>query len=358
MSEQVLVLDRAQTGAALEPGRVGAAAARALTAIARGEVSSPPRIAARTPNGLLGAMPGHVPGLGLAAKLITVFADPDRPGRSTHQGVVALFDEDDGRLLALMDAEPLTAVRTAVTATLALRALARPGSSRVAVIGTGTQAAAQLAQLNRIARFGQLGRPDRPVEAGAPAHGPLAVGVAGRDPASVRRLADRYGVTPAVSIEAAVRAADVVLCCTGAREPVVRREWLSPGTHVSSVGGSDGAELDAQTIRDALLFAEWPGAVTAPPPAGAHELQGLPADGVTLLGAVLAGDSPGRSEPGQLTVFKSTGHAALDVAAASVVHAVARERGLGTTLDWSGAEPQEPGGSRAGARPAGPYSPR
>jgi len=331
MSEQVLVLDRAQTGAALEPGRVGAAAARALTAIARGEVSSPPRIAARTPNGLLGAMPGHVPGLGLAAKLITVFADPDRPGRSTHQGVVALFDEDDGRLLALMDAEPLTAVRTAVTATLALRALARPGSSRVAVIGTGTQAAAQLAQLNRIARFGQLGRPDRPVEAGAPAHGPLAVGVAGRDPASVRRLADRYGVTPAVSIEAAVRAADVVLCCTGAREPVVRREWLSPGTHVSSVGGSEGAELDAATIRDALLFAEWPGAATAPPPAGAHELQGLPADGVTLLGAVLAGDRPGRSEAGQLTVFKSTGHAALDVAAASVAHAVARERALGTT---------------------------
>jgi len=319
MIEQVLVLNRAQTEAALEPTRVGAAVARALEAIAREEVSSPPRIAARTPHGLLGAMPGYVPGLGLAAKLITVFADPDRPGRSTHRGVVALFDEDDGRLLALMDAEPLTAVRTAATATLALRALARPDSSRVLVIGTGTQAAAQLAQLTGIAQVDTS------------ALGPRSVNVAGRDPASVRRLADRYGVTPAVSIEAAVRTADVVLCCTGAREPVVRREWLSPGTHVSSVGGSEGAELDAATIRDALLFAEWPGAATAPPPAGAHELQGLPADGVTLLGAVLAGDRPGRSEAGQLTVFKSTGHAALDVAAASVAHAVARERGLGTT---------------------------
>ena len=337
MSEQVLVLDRAQTEAALEPTRVSAAVARALRAIAREEVSSPPRIAARTPNGLLGAMPGYVPGLGLAAKLITVFADPDRPGRSTHRGVVALFDEEDGRLLALMDAEPLTAVRTAATATLALRALARPDSSRVVVIGTGTQATAQLAQLAGIGQLGRLGAPVRSAEdatdvpSGVPALGLLSVSVAGRDAASVRRLADRYGAAPAVSIEAAVRAADVVLCCTGAREPVVRREWLSPGTHVSSVGGSEGAELDAATIHDALLFAEWPGAATAPPPAGAHELQGLSADRVTLLGAVLAGDRPGRSEAGQLTVFKSTGHAALDIAAASVVHAVARERGLGAT---------------------------
>jgi ornithine cyclodeaminase/alanine dehydrogenase-like protein (mu-crystallin family) len=104
----------------------------------------------------------------------------------------------------------------------------------------------------------------------------------------------------------------------------VRREWLAPGTHVGSVGGSEeGPELDEATIGDASLFAEWPGAAAAAPPPGAHELQGVSAERVTLLGSVLAGDHPGRRDGAELTVFKSTGHAALDVAAAAVAYASA-----------------------------------
>jgi ornithine cyclodeaminase/alanine dehydrogenase-like protein (mu-crystallin family) len=306
-----LVLDQARTEAALgDAHALAAALTRALVAVAREEASTPPRIAARTPDGLLGAMPGHVPGLGLAAKLITVFPDPGRPGRSSHRGLVAHFDERDGRLLAILDAEPLTAARTAATATLAMRALARPDAWRVAVIGTGTQAAAQLALLTGRHRgeVGGLG---------------AEVVVAGRTPTQVLAVARRFGVRAAASVEEAVRGADAVLCCTGAESPVIRREWLAPGTHVGSVGGSEGPELDAATIRDASLFVEWPGAVAAAPPAGAHELQGVPVERVTLLGTVLAGDHPGRRDAEELTVFKSTGHAALDVAAAAVAYASA-----------------------------------
>ncbi|RAG81602.1 ornithine cyclodeaminase family protein [Streptacidiphilus pinicola] len=306
-----MVLDEARTGAALtDADTLGAALTRALIAVARGEASTPPRIAARTPHGLLGAMPGHVPGLGLAAKLITVFPDPERPGRSSHRGLVAHFDERDGRLLAILDAEPLTAVRTAATATLALRTLARTDTRRIAVIGTGAQAAAQLAQLVSLTRGSGFG-------AGA------ELVVAGRTPAQVAAVAQRFGVRAAPSVEAAVRGADAVLCCTGADRPVVRREWLAPGTHVGSVGGSEGPELDSGTIRDAALFAEWSGAVAEAPPAGAHELQGVSAERVTQLGSVLAGDHPGRRDEAELTVFKSTGHAALDVAAAAVAYASA-----------------------------------
>ena len=304
-TEPFLVLDETRTRAALDDAdALGAALGRALVAVARGEASTPPRIAARTPLGLLGAMPGHVPGLGLAAKLITVFPDPDRPGRSSHRGLVAHFDERDGRLLAILDAEPLTAVRTAATATLALRTLARSDARRIAVIGTGTQATAQLALLTR----------------GPGVAADVEIVVAGRTPAQVAATAERFGVRAAASVEAAVRGADAVLCCTGADSPVLRREWLTPGAHVGSVGGSDGPELDAATIRDAALFAEWPGAAAAPPPAGAHELQGVPAERCTLLGSVLAGDHPGRRDEAELTVFKSTGHAALDVAAAAVAY--------------------------------------
>ncbi|MFI2301390.1 ornithine cyclodeaminase family protein [Actinacidiphila glaucinigra] len=312
----VLVLDRAQTRAALDTRRVVDAVATALVALSRGEVSAPPRIAARTPSGLLGAMPGHVPRLGLAAKLVSVFGDPARPGRGAHRGVVALFDEHDGRPLALMDAESLTAVRTAAAATLGARVLARPGALRHAVVGTGAQARAQIGLLAEL-------------------HPGAEVVVAGRDPGGAREAAARHpGARVAADLEEAVRGADVVFCCTGATSPVVHRSWLAPGTHVSSVGGSHGPEIDADTVRDAVLFAEWPGAAGSPPPAGAHELQGLSAGReVVLLGSVLAGDHPGRGGGDGLTLFKSTGHAALDVAAAHVVHAVARAEGLGTTVD-------------------------
>jgi alanine dehydrogenase len=314
----MLVLDRRQTAAALRPDAVLDAVGRALVAVAREEVSVPPRIAALTPNGLLGAMPGWVPGLGAAAKLVTVTADPGHPGRGFHRGLVALFDEHDGRALALVDGEPLTEVRTAAVATRGALALAvRPGLGRVAVVGTGAQARAQLALLAAVLPGAR-------------------VTVAGRDPERVRAATALFpGARVAPGIEDAVRAADVVFCCTGATAPVVRREWLAPGTHVSSVGGSQGPELDAATVRDALLFAEWPGAAGSPPPAGAHEFQDLaPGRPLTLLGSVLDGTRPGRGgDTDALTVFKSTGHAALDVAAVRVAYEVALEQGWGVRVD-------------------------
>ncbi|MEV6966003.1 NAD(P)-binding domain-containing protein [Hamadaea sp. NPDC051192] len=295
----LLVLDKAQTRAALDLPRVLDAVAVALIALSRGDVSAPPRIAALAPAGLLGAMPAYVPGLGLAAKLVSVFGDPEHPGRSRHLGLVALFDEHDGRPLAVLDAEPLTAVRTAASATLSLRVRARP-PDRIAIVGTGVQASAQLAMLAAV-------EPHIPVV------------VAGRDAARARELANRHPNASAASIKDAVRAADAVFCCTGAREPVLCQSWLAPNAHVSSVGGSHGHELDADTVRDGRLYAEWAGAATSAPPAGAYELQGVDPDRVVLLGSVLAGDHPPVDD--ELTVFKSTGHGALDVAAAVVAYA-------------------------------------
>ena len=295
----MIVLDRDRTSAALDPVRVLHAVSAALVAISRDEVSAPPRIAAFAPGGLLGAMPAYVPGIGLAAKLVSVFADQQIAGRSTHRGIVAIFDDRDGRPLAVLDAEPLTAVRTAASATVSMQYLANPSPVKVAVVGTGVQARSQLALLSAI---------------GCTA----SVVVGGRDPDRAQAAASCYTGAQAGTIEAAVRDADVVFCCTGAREPVIRREWLATGAHVSSVGGSHGHELDAATIEDGTLFAEWPGAAGSPPPAGAYEIQGRKA---ILLGSVVDGRHPGRRSASELTVYKSTGHAALDVAASAVVYA-------------------------------------
>ncbi|TMR37222.1 ornithine cyclodeaminase family protein [Nonomuraea zeae] len=308
-----LVLDRDQTRAALPPDALLAAVRTALVSISRGEASVPPRVAARSEHGLLGAMPGYVPTLGLAAKLVTVFSAVTAEGHGAHRGIVAYFDEANGRPLAVMDAETITAVRTAATATVAMRALARPGATRIAVIGTGTQARAQI----------DLIRAMEPAE--------LLVGA--RDPGKAERLVAGLGFGSASGIEEAVRNADIVFCCTSSKEPVVERSWLADGVHLSSVGGSDGPEFDAATLRASSLFVEWPGAVSEPPPAGAWELQGSDPADACLIGSVLDGSHPGRRSAGELTVFKSTGHAALDVAAASVAYQVARERGLGFGVD-------------------------
>jgi ornithine cyclodeaminase/alanine dehydrogenase-like protein (mu-crystallin family) len=135
------------------------------------------------------------------------------------------------------------------------------------------------------------------------------------------------------SFEEAVRGADVVACCTDAREPVIRREWLKPGTHVSSVGGTFGPELDRETVAGASVFVEWRGAALNPPPAGAHELQGLDAEKLTEVGEVLAGTRPGRTSAAEITVYKSTGHAVEDAASARLVYDRARAQGVGITLE-------------------------
>src|SRR5258708_19907406 len=92
-----------------------------------------------------------------------------------------------------------------------------------------------------------------------------------RDRGKAKALAKQHErAVVASSFEAAVRGADVVACCTDAREPILRRAWLKPGAHVSSVGGTWGPELDAETIAAARLSLECPPPATPPPPPGAN----------------------------------------------------------------------------------------
>jgi ornithine cyclodeaminase len=131
-----------------------------------------------------------------------------------------------------------------------------------------------------------------------------------------------------------VRGADVIAATTHSPEPVVRREWLAPGAHVSSVGfPGQGSELDPAIVRDAMLVVETRAALE-PPPAGAPELQGLDESAVHAeLGELVAGTRPGRATPDQITLYKSVGVAAQDLAAAALVVVAARERGAGLEIE-------------------------
>jgi alanine dehydrogenase len=256
----------------------------------------PPRIAAFVPDrGLLAAMPGYADGV-LAAKLVALFPDHD----PSHQALIAVFDAETGTPRAVMDGTHITAVRTGASSAVATRALAREDPRVLAVLGAGVQGRSHLDAVRRVRAFDE-------------------VRVASRTFEHAQALTREAGAVAVESFEEAVRGADVVCCCTHASEPLLRREWLAPGTHVCSVGASqEGPELDAETVSAGLLCVESRVAFQ-PPPAGAFELQGLEPAAAVELGEVLAGTKPGRTSDEQITVYKSMGHAVEDAAAAALV---------------------------------------
>jgi ornithine cyclodeaminase/alanine dehydrogenase-like protein (mu-crystallin family) len=291
----VLVLDQNAVAELLDVDLLLERLERAFVELSAGRASVPPRIAAFSPDGLLGAMPGYVDGV-LAAKLVTLF-----PGHEpSHQALIAVFDAETGTARAVMDGTHITAVRTGASSAVATRALSREDSRVLTILGAGVQGRSHLDAARRVRDFDEIR-------------------VASRNHEHAQAFAEETGATAVESFEVAVRGADVVCCCTHAAEPVLSREWLSPGTHVTSVGAAlDGPELDPETIRAGLLCVESRVAFS-PPPAGSFELQGLEPERAVELGEVLAGTRPGRTSEDEITVYKSMGHAVEDAAAAALV---------------------------------------
>ena len=245
-------------------------------------------------------------------KLVTVFPGNDEVGLPSHQALIVLFEEDTGRPLAIMDGTHITAVRTAATSAVASKVLARAESSTLTILGAGAQGGSHLDAFGRSFDLREIR-------------------ISSREPARAEELASRHPLARAVaSFEDAVRGADIVCCCTSSADPVIHRSWLTPGAHVVSVG--TGVEVDPQTISAARIFVEWRGAAESPPPAGAQELQGLRGDEVTEIGEVLLGRRPGRESDDAITLFKSTGHAVEDAAAAALVYRNAAANGAGRRI--------------------------
>src|SRR6202166_4341600 len=285
----MLVLSKQDVAALLSVPAMLDALDSGFRAYSTGQASVPPRTAARAASGLLGAMPGWVAERGFALKAVSVFPRNGERGLPTHQGVITLFDEQDGSLLSVMDGEHITAMRTGGGAAVSTRVLARPDAKTLTILGAGVQGHSHLATVPLTREFTSIRISSRDSD--------HAAALASTDPRCV--------VIP--SFEEAIRGADVVCCCTDASEPITRYEWLDPGTHVTSVGGTFGPELDAETIRRARVFVEWKGAAQNPPPAGAHELQGIDPATITEVGEVIAGVKPGRESADEITVYKSTG---------------------------------------------------
>jgi ornithine cyclodeaminase len=311
----VIVLSQEEVRELLDLDELVDALAAAHAELSAGEASMPPRIAAFAQNdGLLGVMPAYLPSAGLACKLVTLF--PRNRDRHTHQALICLLDEENGTPVALMDGTYITATRTAAGSALATRLLAREDARVLAILGAGVQAHAHAKALGRVREFTEIR-------------------VASRDRTNAEQLAEQIGGKAVASWEEALRGADVVAATTHSAEPIVQREWLSPGVHVNSVGAnpSGRGEVDAATIAEALVAVESRESTLAPPPAGAAEFSEGDHVDVVELGELVSGRRPGRTSPEQITLYKSVGVAVQDAAAAALVLAAARERSVGHEIE-------------------------
>ena len=327
----MLLLSRSEVEELLDLNALIQALAGAMADLSAGRASVPHRVAARVPEreGLLAAMPGYTPSAGaLASKLVTLFPGNAGTPLPTHQAVIAVFDADNGRPAALLDGTAITAIRTGACSALATRLLARQDAATLAILGTGVQARSHARAVTRVRAFEELR-------------------VAGRDRAKAEALAEELTgeldleVGAAASWKEACDGADVVCATTHALEPVVRREWLAAGAHVTSVGyNPQGREVDDATVVDSLVVVESRAAALAPVPAGSNDLlqpieRGLiDADHVHAeVGELIDGKRPGRTSPEQITLYKSVGVAVQDGVAGALVLRAARERRAGREVE-------------------------
>jgi ornithine cyclodeaminase len=323
----MLVLDRAQVAGLLDHDVLITALAVAMVDLSSGVASVPNRIAALVPDrdGLLAAMPGFVPTAGvLITKLVSLFPRNAGTRLPTHQAVIVAFDPDTGEPVAVLDGTAVTAVCTGVCSALSAQLLARPDAAVLAVLGTGMQARSHARAMCRI----------RPIH---------QIRIAGRNPAKAQALATELaaelpaGVTAVASYRQALDGADIACATTHAIDPVVRREWLTPGVHITSVGANRaGREVDDATIADAVVCVESRQAALGAFPAGSNDLLEPIRKGVITaahlhaeLGELITGSRPGRDTPEQITLYKSVGVAVQDAAATALVIAAAGTHRVG-----------------------------
>ena len=269
---------------------------RALVEFSSGRLVQPARhmLSAPSPGAYFASMPA-AGAVGMGAKLVSIYPANAERGLPTHLALIVLFDPDTGAPLAVMDGRLITELRTAAVSAVATRALSRPDARVLAILGSGVQARSHVEALRLVRDFTEIR-------------------VWSRSPANAERLADEIGGV-AMSAEAAVRGADVVVTATAATAPVLAGAWLKPGAHVNAVGwaGPNGRELDTEAMKASVVVVDTREGVL-------RESGDVLLSGATIhaeLGEVLAGRASVPEDA--TTVLESVGMAVEDVVAARLV---------------------------------------
>lgn len=325
----MLILNREATAASLGYVDCIRALEPAMISVSRGEAILPLRSYLGVPEtqGKFTVMPGYsADPRSFGVKIVSKFPRAVGSTLSSHIGAVMIFEADHGLPLALLDGAELTAIRTASATALATRELARADAKTLLLIGCGEEAwhhALAISQVRKLESIMVWGRNSE------------------RAGGFTKRLADTVDVrvTAIPDVKVAVSKADIICTVTSSVNPVLQGAWLRAGTHVNLVGAAvaTSAEADSEVVTRARFFTDF--RLSAMAQAG--ELLDAIAAGlvdedhiVAEIGQVLAGDAVGRRDAKEITVYKSLGVAAQDIAAGFAAYERAAAGGLGVEVEW------------------------
>jgi ornithine cyclodeaminase/alanine dehydrogenase-like protein (mu-crystallin family) len=327
---KILVLDSRQIQQLLSVVDCIELMSDALSALARDEVYQPLRTIVRPPDarGLLGLMPAYRSGErgAFGMKAICVFPENPAQGKDAHQGAVTLFSRDTGELLALMNASEITAIRTAAVSAVATRLLAREDAKELAIIGAGVQARTHLAALAHV----------RSIK-----HARVAARTLAHSEELAREMQPKlpFPIEPVQKNEDAVRGADLIVTATSSGEPVINKDWISPGAHINAIGthSPTSREIDSATMASARIFVDR--RESALNESGDYLLaakEGLvsPESIVGEIGELLLGTKIARTSATEITLFKSLGLAIEDVACADYLYRKAQAQNVGSWVEF------------------------
>lgn len=299
---------------------------QALAAFSRGQAVQPVRSTLEVGGGraFFAVMPAALESpSSMGAKLVTVYhANHDR-GLPSHLATIVLLDPETGALQAIMDGRFITEARTAAVSAVSATLLARADATSLAIVGSGVQARSHLEALRHACRFSS-------VRAWSPNRAHCEAFVQEAD-------AGGASIALAASAAEAVRGADVIVLATSSKVPVIASADVKDGAHICAVGACrpDQREMPSDLIARARVFVDSregalkeAGELLIPIAEGRIDATHIAGE----LGELVLGTIPGRRQASEVTIFKSLGMAAEDVAAASLAADRAKARGLGQVL--------------------------
>ncbi|GKX34698.1 MAG: ornithine cyclodeaminase [Rhizobiaceae bacterium MnEN-MB40S] len=258
-------------------------------------------------------------------KMLSLYPENPKYGYSSHQGAMVLFDSEYGGAVAMMNADLLTAVRTAAASAVATQALAREKVSVLAIIGTGEQADHHIDAMLAVREFD-------------------VVHIAGRDFGKAEALAHRASLrhanasfVPGSDFERAIGEADVVCTVTASAEPFIATDWVKTSTHLNIVGSSIPSmrEIHPELVARSALFVDYrDSTLTAAGEVMEAIEKGLIGEDHIRgeIGEVLSGKVEGRRTESEITLYRSLGIVAQDLAAAAWIYEQALSDGIGSKV--------------------------
>lgn len=300
----------------------------AMQELSSGLVTAPERGGiAVAPLGTLVLMPGAMPNIRrFGVKALSLFPSTASNGLPGHQGVMLLFDADDGRPLCALDSHAVTGLRTAAASAVATNMLSLPDSRSVALIGCGALAplhAKAICQVRPIEEIIVWGRSIQKAQCIA------------------NQCADELGksVVIANSVQEAVERADIVCTLTSAVLPVLEGRWLRPGQHVNLVGSSSRAkrEVDDEAVTRGRFIVDSRSHALSQAGELRHAIESGCVDERHLaaeIGEVLLGRALGRSTRSEITIYKSLGHIVQDIRISDAVFSRLNRSSRVVHVDW------------------------